>query len=106
MDPSDGTGRLQSGGTIERALQTRWGVLRSGRRRLCFKREAILQDPSNTPPEGSLDMLGHVVSAKVLAALRLLPSLFCMDTWLWSGLGSGLGLGLGLLPSLFCIDTW
>ena len=45
------------------------------------EREAILQDPSNTPPEGSLDMLGHVVSAKVLAALRLLPSLFCMDTW-------------------------
>ena len=51
-------------------------------------------------------MLGHVVSAKVLAALRLLPSLFCIDTWLGLGSGLGSGLGLGLLPSLFCIDTW
>ena len=35
--------------------------------------------------EGSLDTRRHVVSANVLAALRLLPSLFCIDTWWCTG---------------------
>ena len=81
-------------------------MLRSGRRRLYFKREAILQDLINTPPEGYLDMLSarrerEGVGGAEVAALPLLHGHLVMhgvaasDTW-----GRNLG-HIGLRP-LIC----